>query len=525
VLIVFGAVACFGLLLLIVGLSEPERAAPRASHTAKREDGTKRAASPSSITEETASGASEVSLIDDDGKTLWVSPTDGPPIDVSYLPPGVVFIIAIRPESIAEHDEGDKLFDPEWPASKRFMECFAKDVPSVHGVEQAIVGLSVDSNAEWGVTEVMRISGTQTATEYVQSDFPNASKKTHNGQSYWVQGERAYFVPSDDGKTLVVTTLRAIGDLAGSAPPLRRDVERLLAHTDTERQVTIVFTPNSLFSEGRSMFADEMAPLRKPLFWFLGDELSAAALSLDWGEHFYAELVAVPTLGTTPEKAARILAERVAEIPDKLEAYVVGLQPQPYGRMVVARFPTMIRKLSTYTRSGFDADHVILNAYLPVVAGHNLLMGAELTLAESGGGGTVAEATSPSGGQAVEEKLRRRTTLRFARDTLDAALGQLSKDIGVAIVIHGPDLQADGITKNQSFGIDIADKPAEEVLIEILRLANPDKTATGPDDVKQKLVYVIDTRGEGGEQIVVTTRAAAARRGDTLPAVFREASP
>jgi hypothetical protein len=104
-------------------------------------------------------------------------------------------------------------------------------------------------------------------------------------------------------------------------------------------------------------------------------------------------------------------------------------------------------------------------------------------------------------------------------------LRQLSLDIGVPVVIRGPDLQADGITKNQSFGIDVADKPAEEVLVEILRLANPDKTATGPNDVKQKLVYVIEKREDGGQQVLITTRAAAGSRGDSLPSAFRPAEP
>ena len=117
------------------------------------------------------------------------------------------------------------------------------------------------------------------------------------------------------------------------------------------------------------------------------------------------------------------------------------------------------------------------------------------------------------------------TSLRFAKDTLEAALEQLSQDIGVPIVIRGPDLQAEGITKNQSFGIDISDKPAEEILVQILRLANPDKAATGPADPRQKLVYVVEQTADKTEQIVVTTRAGAKVRRIELPAAFRAAKP
>jgi hypothetical protein len=108
-----------------------------------------------------------------------------------------------------------------------------------------------------------------------------------------------------------------------------------------------------------------------------------------------------------------------------------------------------------------------------------------------------------------------RTSLRFARDTLEAGLRMLSEDTGIPIVIRGEDLQLDGITRNQLFAIDAADKPAEEILIEVLRLANPDKLATGPSDPRQKLVFVV-----GPEAIFITTRSKAADRGEPLPAAF-----
>ena len=73
----------------------------------------------------------------------------------------------------------------------------------------------------------------------------------------------------------------------------------------------------------------------------------------------------------------------------------------------------------------------------------------------------------------------------------------------------------EGITKNQSFSLDERERPAGEVLRRVLALANPDG----------KLVYVIRS-GEGKPQtIAVTTRAAAAKRGERLPAEFDEKSP
>ena len=124
----------------------------------------------------------------------------------------------------------------------------------------------------------------------------------------------------------------------------------------------------------------------------------------------------------------------------------------------------------------------------------------------------LAEASSPG---SIAERLQKKTSLRFAREELEAALDMLARDIGVDIVIRGQDLQLDGITRNQLFAIDLADAPAAEILVEILRRANPDKLAAGPADPRQKLVYVV-----GPEAIFITTRAKVAERGERLPDVF-----
>ncbi len=74
--------------------------------------------------------------------------------------------------------------------------------------------------------------------------------------------------------------------------------------------------------------------------------------------------------------------------------------------------------------------------------------------------------------------------------------------IGMKVVIADADLQLDGITKNQAFGLDEHDKPAREILSKALRLANPDG----------KLVYIVRN-----DTILITTKAAADRGRDATP--------
>jgi hypothetical protein len=483
----------------------------------------------------------DIALIEDDGQTLWVSPTTGSPLNLAYLPHGVQMVIALRPDALASHPEGGKVLDSLGPLGRRAIQRWQQLLLVPQGVKQVVVGLAPNGNGGWHATLVAHLSGDASADEHLAAKLPDAAVMSHHGMSYRLAADWAYYIPLGTDQHFVIASDESIAeiiDLGGQPPPLRRDVASLLAHTDADRHVTIVVAPNSLFSEGRVIFGGPMAGLREPLFWFLGDELSAAAMSLHWGDNLFVELVATPTLDTSPERAARLLAERVAQIPDRVEENVVSLNPHPYGRRIVARFPAMVRKLAAYTRSAFDDRHAVLRCYLPVIAGHNLLMGAELTLAETGKDAVddrapanrslSPEAGSPSVSMQsinVREKLRRVTSLVSDRDTLEAALEQLSQAIGVEIVVLGADLQAEGITKNQSFGIDLVNQPAETILVEILHRANPNKSVNEPSDERQKLVYVIASPSGGkSEQILITTRARAVERGDELPAVFRRNS-
>ncbi len=180
----------------------------------------------------------------------------------------------------------------------------------------------------------------------------------------------------------------------------------------------------------------------------------------------------------------------------------------------------MVEQVERFTTVGFDGKQTVLRVYLPAVAAHNLALGTHLALLENPRDGQAGrrrvEASRTSrrgrtshsgradGGRPVAAKI----SLVFASGTLDKALQSLGEEIGLPVVILGADLQLEGITKNQSFALAERDQPAVEILRKIMLRANPDG----------KLVYVVKLK-EGGteETLYITTRAAAAKRGDTLP--------
>ena len=108
---------------------------------------------------------------------------------------------------------------------------------------------------------------------------------------------------------------------------------------------------------------------------------------------------------------------------------------------------------------------------------------------------TLADA--PAGAKAIERQHERGK--RTARERIDALVDPESFTELDRFVVH----------RSNAFGLDEKDETVGEILRKIMLKANPDG----------KLVYVIRPDPAGGEETLwITTRAAAAKRGDALPA-------
>jgi len=379
---------------------------------------------------------------------------------------------------------------------------------TLRGSEPLPVAIDGDARRKaWGATTPEEIEG----------------ETLHRGGSF------SFWLPSDaDGHVLVLgpeelvrQTMQAHRQVAagdttdadgenGIEASLPRDLEELVGMLDASRHLTLFGSPDYLLHDGRPVLAGPLAKLVEPLAWFFGDSIRAAALSLHFGPNSYLELDAVPPAGTSPRQLAQRLSGNVATMAERTEEYCNALDPHPYGRKLVMRLPRMLGVVADHVHAGADGRGVIVNAWLPEHAPHNLALAAELALEQTpradGASLVVAasppQASAPAGALAA---LAKPMSLVFVKDTLEKSIQMIADEIGVELEILGSDLQLEGITKNQSFGLDEKQKPAAEILRAILAKANPDG----------KLVYVI-RKIEAGERIEITTRAAVEKRGDTL---------
>jgi len=490
--------------------------------------------------------------------TMWASPTHGPPLDLAYLPPGAQIIVALRPAQLAGSAEGKKLLDVRTAGA--LAQFIAEQVPSlvapVDKIEQLLIGFfeSADGTPRWSLAAKLSAPADE---ETLLKAWGEPEAKARDGASYFQKGDRAFYLPVTDPphRTIVIGPADLIAEevipAAGAPPPLRREIEALAATSDADRDLTILAAPSVLLTGGERWLSGPAGRLLAPLKWFLsgGDagaiedatrgasaaqpaaprtiDLAAqglpkavlASLQLTDADMF-AELRIYVDADRPAQVVAREYRERVARLPKQVSAYIRGLALSDYSHDVLWDFPLMVEQFERHTIVGADRHQAVLRTYLPSVAAHNLALGTHLALLEpprtaGGPAGTrpAGQQPPPAAAEPLARRLDRKMSLVFDRAPLEKALQMVGEEIDAPLIILGPDLQAEGITKNQSFAMAEREQSAREILRKIMIRANPDG----------KLVYVIKpSEGGGAETLYITTRAAARQRGDALPAEFTE---
>jgi hypothetical protein len=460
----------------------------------------------------------------DDPNLPWESPTKGHPPVLAYLPPNAQWLVLARPAAMLADDEASLFVKALGPgveaalaAAASLAGCEPAELESVHvgwlapSTEELVMGLTLRLVESKSVPDDEGFRARAWAAKRSE-EIAGETVFMGNGRAFWLPGrERGRVLvvaPPTLMEEIIVDAAATHSDREGAGPAvsLDRDLETLVEMLDADRHLTLAGLPHHLLTNGRpTALVGPLARLAEPLDAFCGEDVKAAAVSLHFGDDFYTEVDAVTALDLPAAKAAPLLAERLARLPDDVEAYCTRLAPDPYGGRLVMRLPGMLRSLAANLRAGAEPNGVVLNVVLPRPAGHNIALAAELALAQSPlGSARVAAAAAPAATDALG-KLDKKMTLTFAKDTLEKTIQMISDETGVPMEIVGPDLQLEGITKNQSFGLDEQDKSAKAILKVVMQKANPDG----------KLVYVV-TKQDGAEAILITTRAAAQKRGDTL---------
>ncbi len=483
-----------------------------------------------------------VLLIEDDGETLWASPTDGDPVDLAWTPPGAQLFVTINIADLLTTENGLAV-----------LQAFGPQVSSTISTFETATGVALD--------KVDRIILSWLEDEQGQSTTPNMvvhlsealdrgtrsgllgdpdSEETENGLIFQVGQYRA-LIPEQDGVLVFgsASSLKATLEWGGKPPLLRRTMTQLLKHSDNQRHINVLLAPSflftSLFRDGNTFYFGDPKKVREPLQWLLGEGLEAMLVSFHFEQVFYVE--ARMSAGLTVDKRELItqMRDRMNEIPERIESYIVDINPSKHWRALAFRFPAMIRFLHSQTRIQVEDQTPVLNIALPIEAAPNLLLASELSLASEAGAGSVPGIpTATTTPQNINELLNVPMSVDIPQQDLNLAIADIAMDVRSSIrglpfefniKIDGNDLMDEGITRNQAIrDFVMEDKPLQEILTGIVMKANPVTTVQSPTEKDQKLVWLItdDPLKAGNKIILLTTRKAAETKQYTLPSVFVE---
>jgi hypothetical protein len=478
-------------------------------------------------TEPKASDDGKTSLIADDGNTLWASPTSGPPLNFSELPSSAQLFLSVRPWDLLNKNRfNPQLFAAAGPLAEMGRAKVEADVGLKFPEMQLLEVAWVEDGGALTPVYYVRAKD-RAAAEKWQQNLGSPKMEMIGDKSVGRGPKLLYYWPAkDNGMRLIATYPKQMQELITAPARAHPKVERLLAQSDEQRLVNLIMTTSYLFAEGADALPGQK-PLVKMFEQILSYDTAALSLSLHVDDQsFFTELKLLPAAGQGAKQAALLFLEKLRSWEPGATAFVgEALQKnnQAYGFNVLMALPRRVGKFASMVRADEDNGVVVVRSYLNAAAAPHLIQGAELALAYSGtgagapqlalgapaaGGTTPGTPAAQPTGNTPADKLKKVISLTFDRDTLEKSMVMLGDELGTPIEIMGGDLQLEGITKNQSFGLDEKNKTGSEILQVIMKKANPDG----------KLVYIIKPKAPGGEdQIYITTRSAVAKRKDTLP--------
>lgn len=494
-----------------------------------------------------AAAANGIQLVSDDS-VLWAPPLatldsgSAVPVPLDFLPPGPGMLVHLRLQDRLLSSAGQPLIQALAPESvtllRQLQQQLHTEMKQLASVTiafhpgrdgrptQTIVARLREPIRQSAFLENQSVSAarTRSGVTIYASDVPDApavyfqGETSNEGDENWVQ--RWAVGPLD--------RITEVAERNGDPILLPGSLESLWKATDDRLAVNVLLTPNFLFSDARQYLRNAVPRSETELRRFLLGETSAVLFVADVApEANYLETRFTPAGGVRERELLSRLRRQIETLAEKADDLEQRLLIEPSWQPIAERLPVMLRFLASQVRYDIEDRRVIANAYLPPTGIAQLSLGGLLALnalpAMAVQGGDNATAT-----MTVAEMLDRRMSISFDQESLETAAIAIANEFNndqptesplPAIDLRGNDLRLLGITQNQQIrDFEFADVPLRTVLTQLVLAANPDRTATGPNDEKQVLVWVTDAANP--TKVIITTRPAALQ-GLELPVEFR----
>ena len=470
-------------------------------------------------------------IVDND-RLLFVPPVTSDPVSLAWLPAGPSVVVTMRPARWFAAESLPLVQQTLGPdGTETFRSIAAAGGLPPQRIDRLVAGVYV---ARGRVRTLVRATTTEPInappTSWVTTDDP-ADRPSDNGDFTPV----VYRLPDNDDIAIVQIApdqflcgpgelVRAATTTAGAPATLPPSIDRIATAMPADVDLGLLAGPNFFFTEGRPWLSRRIPDWTDDLRQFFIPDIAAFSITLHHaGDNLYVENRLMPAGNQTPIgllQRTRSIVSRLPQIAATKTDSIIDDQP---WYPLAAAFPNMLSFVADNLRSDIVDSVVVANTYLPATAASQITVAGWIVAnAPVRPLETIVQQTVP---ETIASWLKVRLDVSIAQESLQLALSTIRDQItGLfpagtsvpAMEILGGDLQLDGITQNQQIrDFKLSDQTLGDVLTALCVAANPDKTATGPSDPKQKLIWVARQN-----QIVLTTRAAAQKRGEVVPPVF-----
>lgn len=438
-----------------------------------------------------------------------VSPTNGEPIDLRYLPPGANIIVQLRPSEIwSDVDSRRELVFALGPLGK-WLEDSIRSLSSFEPkeIEQLTIAVGLGPReSEPEISAVVRLHEAQQRSTFVRQRI-DGQRDSEFTEAVYV-GEHHSWLLIDE-KTFAVGPKLLAADLVAAssyAADPSEDLRALASRTDRNRHVTVLVDTSALEIHTPTLFGESLQPMVVEFTDWLGKDVDGVAISMHFGETLFLETLVRNGTGSTAARLNRHLQSRVNELPSDILNMVQHMRPRRKGpRQILARFPAMTKAFSAATESGITDRMVQLTTLLPERAIPNLAVGTILAWDESTRT-DFSRTRAPASSQPVTKlpetlagRLETVIEVEFNNTPLQDAVTMMGEETGINFKLDGGGLKLASYTQNELQTFNLGRVPVRE----------------GIKKIMSKFPLMVLVADEATKTITITTKDAIAASGAT----------
>ena len=479
-------------------------------------------------------------LVSDDQKTLWETPTTGPNIDFSFVPPAPKIAFVLRPAQLLATEQGGRILRALGPRINADLDQLQKNIGfELSAIDQLLITFHSNDQFEYEPFFVVTLTDDK-STESLRAAWGDPESKLFEETEYLSRDNDSCFYVLESAasankflfsnQTLIEESLSlgGINSLSGA-------FQKLALDSDSDRHFTAMFMRTGLFNDaGQKLMGAELGWLNRKISVAINQFVRGIAISIHVEDGTYLEIDFDHTVDLKPDELKTLIRNELNTMANDIQSYAKQLSSNTFWDSARQRAGAMARDFVTNLRIGSEEKQVLCNGWYHPAAVQNWFATTELLLAfgpsQLSSNPTTAIAQTPA---TLEQLLAtpRNLTVNTSPD-LVILINNLQQEIiddygslpfEFEIRLMGSDLSKQGITQNQRpSDFDLKQTPLSDILTEIMVRANPDKNISGPSDPNCKMVWVVadDPKQSGRKIIMITTRVAAQEKSYELPAAF-----